>query len=144
MKISRRDLLFASGLSLLAGTRASGLGNRAAPRRAQSQASGSPAAPLLEVLPGNRLSITMTGGPAGPGWDWLVQESRDALFTLVGEEHGVAETAQLSAALFKALSGSGYSRMAIELSPIIAQDIEAAARRNSLKGVVDFFAIPGA
>ena len=84
----------------------------------------------------------MSDGPAGRGWDWLVQEARDARFTLVGEEHGVAETAQFSAALFKALRGSGYSRMAIELSPIIAQDIEAAARRNGLQGIADFIAAP--
>jgi hypothetical protein len=32
--------------------------------------------------------------------------------------------------------------MAIELSPIIAQDIEAAARRNGLQGIVDFFSGP--
>ncbi|PYO47132.1 MAG: hypothetical protein DMD72_10815, partial [Gemmatimonadetes bacterium] len=84
----------------------------------------------------------MSDGPAGRGWDWLVQEARAARFTLIGEEHGVAETAQLSAALFKALRGSGYSRMAIELSPIIAQDIEAAARRNGLQGILNFFAAP--
>jgi len=79
----------------------------------------------------------------GRGWDWLVQEARDARFTLVGEEHGVAETAQFSAALFNALRGSGYSRIAVEVSPIIAQDIEAAARRNGLQGIVDFLAVPG-
>src|SRR6185369_11086808 len=39
--------------------------------------------------------------------------------------------------------GSGYSRVAIELSPIIAQDIEAAARRNGLQGIVDFLTAPG-
>jgi hypothetical protein len=32
--------------------------------------------------------------------------------------------------------------MAIELSPIIAQDIEAAARRHGLQGILDFFALP--
>jgi hypothetical protein len=32
--------------------------------------------------------------------------------------------------------------MAIELSPIIAQDIETAARRNGLHGIVDFLAAP--
>ena len=37
----------------------------------------------------------MSDGPAGRGWDWLVQQARDARFTLIGEEHGVAETAQL-------------------------------------------------
>jgi hypothetical protein len=84
----------------------------------------------------------MSDGPAGRGWDWLVQQARAARFTLIGEEHGVAETTQLSAALFTALRGSGYSRMAIELSPIIAQDIEAAARRNGLQGILEFFARP--
>jgi len=131
MKINRRDLLFASGLSLLAGTRIFG----------KSQNLDGPAR-LLEALKGNRLPLTMTNGPAGRGWDWLVQEGRDARFTLIGEEHGVAETAQFAAALFNALRGSGYRRMAIEVSPIIAQDIEAAARRNGLQGIVDFFARP--
>ena len=85
----------------------------------------------------------MSEGPAGPGWDWLIKEARDARFTLIGEEHGVAETAQFSAALFNALRGSGYSRMAIELSPVIAEDIETAARRNGLKGILDLLTAPG-
>jgi hypothetical protein len=83
------------------------------------------------------------GRPAGPGWDLLVREARTARFTLIGEEHGVAETAQLAASLFTALRGSGYSRFAIELSPIIAQDIETAARRNGLQGIVNFLTAPG-
>src|SRR5690349_12772258 len=99
---------------------------------------------LLEALRGNRLPITMTDGrPAGPGWDLLVREARNARFTLIGEEHGVAETAQLAAALFTAARGSGYSRFAIELSPIIAQDIDAAGRRNGFQGIVDFLTAPG-
>src|SRR5467141_2096781 len=142
MKINRRDLLFAGGLSLLAGTRAFGHGTGVAPPGAQSQNPGSGPARLLEALQRNRLPLTMSNGPAGRGWDWLVEQARGARFTLIGEEHGVAETAQLSAALFKALRGSGYSRMAIELSPIMAQEIEAAARRNGLQGILDFFAAP--
>src|SRR5439155_3756361 len=138
MNINRRDLLVASGLFLLTGKRGSGQG--VAPPPAQPQTS--PQARLLEALRGNRLPLTMSDGPAGRGWDWLVQQARDARFTLIGEEHGVAETAHLAAALFKALRGSGYSRMAIELSPTIAQDIEATARRNGLQGILDFFAKP--
>ena len=142
MTISRRDLLLTSGVFLLGGTRAIGQG--AARLRTQLQ-TRSPQASLLEALQRNRVPLTMSDGgvPAGPGWDWLVREARDARFTLIGEEHGVAETAQLSAALFKALRGSGYTRVAIELSPIIAQDIETAARRNGLQGILDFFAGPG-
>jgi hypothetical protein len=106
---------------------------------AASAQGGAPQARLLEALQTNRLPLTMSDGrPAGPGWDWLVREARNAHFTLIGEEHGVAETAQLSAALFSALRGSGYSRFAIELSPIIAQDVEAAGRRNGVQGIEDF------
>ncbi|MFN7949897.1 MAG: hypothetical protein U0Z53_31400 [Blastocatellia bacterium] len=86
----------------------------------------------------------MNDNPAGRGWDWLVQEARAARFTLLGEEHGVAETARFSAALFHALRGSGYSRMAVELSPPIAEDLEAAAQRNGLKGIVELLTNPGA
>ena len=138
MKMNRRDLLVACGASLLAGTRTPAQSQ--APPAAQPQTPG-PQARLLEALQKNRLPITMSGAPAGRGWDWLVQQARGARFTLIGEEHGVAETAQLSAALFKALRGSGYTRMAIELSPIVAQDIETAARRNGLQGILDFFAL---
>jgi len=140
MSISRRDLLLTSGVFLLGGTRAIGQG--AAPPRPQTQTRG-PEAALLEALRKNRLPLTMGDRPAGRGWDWLVREAKDARFTLIGEEHGVAETAQLSAALFTALRGSGYSRMAIEISPIIAQDIESAGRRNGVQGILDLFATPG-
>ena len=138
MTMNRRDLLFAGGLFLLTGKRAFTQG--AAASRAQPQTS--PQTRLLEALQRNRLPLTMGDGPAGRGWDWLVQQARDARFTLIGEEHGVAETAQLSAALFKALRGSGYTRMAIELSPIIAQDIEIAARRSGFQGILSFYAEP--
>ena len=82
--------------------------------------------------------VPVPGRPAGPGWDFLVREAGDARFTLIGEEHGVAETARLSAALFASLRGSGYRRLAVELSPPIAKDVEAAARRNGVQGIVDF------
>jgi hypothetical protein len=111
---------------------------------ASTQTPPAPQVRLLEALRANRLPLTMTDGrPAGPGWDLLVQEARNSRFTLIGEEHGVAETAQLAAALFTVLRASGYSRFAIELSPPIAQDIEAAARRNGVQGIKDFLTAPG-
>ena len=140
MTINRRDLLVTTSLLLLTGKR--GAGQSTSPAGALTQSQPSPQARLLAALKANRLSITMGETPAGRGWDWLVQHARDARFTLIGEEHGVAETAQLTAALFKALRGSGYTRMAIEVSPMIAQDIEAAARRNGLRGILEFYAGP--
>jgi hypothetical protein len=138
MPISRRDLLVASGLSLLGISRAKS--QTTAPPQGQPQNPRAPQTRLLEALQRNRLPLTMNESPAGPGWDWLVQEARDARFTLIGEEHGVAETAAFSAALYKALRPAGYTRIAIELSPPIAGDIEAAARRNGVQGVLKFFA----
>src|SRR5262245_39542761 len=108
-----------------------------------ASAQQTPQARLLDALQQTRLPLTMTDGrPAGPGWDWLVGEAKNARFTLIGEEHGVAETAQLAAALFAALRGSGYSRFAIELSPPIAQAVETAARRNGVQGIEDFLSTP--
>ena len=66
MKMNRRDLLFASGLSLLAGTRA--FGQVVAP--AAAQPARSPSEQLLSALQRNRLSLAMGDAvPAGPGWD---------------------------------------------------------------------------
>lgn len=138
MSVSRRDMLFASGLFLLGDSRS--MREAVAVPRAQQQSSTQ--ARLLAALRGNRLPLTMNNGPAGRGWDWLIQEARGASFTLIGQEQGVAETARLSAALFSALRSAGYSRMAIELSPVIAQDVEAAARRNGVQGIAEFFDIP--
>jgi erythromycin esterase-like protein len=138
MNINRRNLLVASGLSLLGISRAGS--QTGAPQQGQPQNPRTPQTRLLEALQRNRLPLTMNDSPAGRGWDWLVQEARAARFTLIGEEHGVAETAKFAAALFKALRPSGYSRFAIELSPPIAEDIEAAARRNGVNGIMNFFA----
>jgi hypothetical protein len=112
--------------------------------RAESQGQATTVATrLLQALQANRMPLTMSSnGPAGPGWDWLLREARGASITLIGEDHGVAETAQLSAALYTALRPSGYRRIAVELSPPIAQAIEAAARRNGLAGIRDFLSVP--
>jgi hypothetical protein len=138
--MNRRDLFLASGLLLLGGRRAS---TQAATPRSQPPTQPDPRARLLAALQANRLPFTMSSGvPSGRGWDWLVQQAKGARFTLIGEQHGVAETAQLSAALFSALRSSGYSRVAIQLSPVLAQDIEAAGRQNGVQGILDLFARP--
>jgi len=142
MQINRRELILAGGISLLGGASAVGQ-STAAP--APASAVDARAAHLLEALQRNRLPLTTTSGiPAGAGWDWIVREARQSRFTLIGEEHGVAETAQLAAALFSTLRQSGYSRVAIELSPPIAEDLETAARRNGFNGVAELLNTPGA
>ena len=141
MKMNRREMLFAGGLSLLAGVRLFGQSAAAAAGRADVPA---PVARLLGALQRNRLPMTIGDAPSGPGWDWLVKEASSARFTLIGEEHGVAETARFSSALFGALRGSGYDRLAFELSPAMAEIVEAAAKRDGLKGITDVLTTPGA
>ena len=77
MPISRRELLAAGGVFLLRGAHAVGPG--AATVRAQQQ-TRSPQAALVEALQKTRLPLTMTRGPAGRGWDWLVQQARQTQF----------------------------------------------------------------
>jgi hypothetical protein len=139
-KIDRRDLLVGGALSLLAGTPSFGQSTTGPVAQAQTD----PSARLLAALRRNRLPLTFGDTPAGRGWDWLVREASSARFTLIGEEHGVAETARFSAALFSALREFGYSRVAVELSPPIAEDLERAARRGGVKGIADLLTNPGA
>ena len=106
MKMSRRDSLLGSAVSLLAGK--SGFGQGVTPPPAQPQTPRAPQTRLLEALQRSRLPIAMGESPSGPGWDFLVREARGAHFTLIGERHGVAETARFSSALFKALRPAGY------------------------------------
>ena len=65
---------------------------------------------------------------SGPGWDLLVAESRTSEFVLLGEEHGMVETPILAKELYLALRPAGFDTLAIEISPPIAQDLDAAAR----------------
>lgn len=80
---------------------------------------------------------------SGPAWDRLVSDGRAARFFLVGEEHGIAENPKLVAQLFSALSGHGYSRLAIETSPTMARLLDEAAARDGLDGLRQLFAEPG-
>src|SRR2546422_6708779 len=98
MSISRRDLLFATGMSLLTSLRP--FRRSAAPPPQQPQTPTTPQARLLAALQGNRLPLTMTDGPAGPGWDWLVQQAPAARLPLCGEENGGARTAHTHSAPF--------------------------------------------
>ncbi|MFL6244922.1 MAG: hypothetical protein ACJ74H_02775 [Thermoanaerobaculia bacterium] len=140
---NRRRFLTGSGLAILAAR-----GGLSHAQITQSAASPAPAQSagerLAAALLKNRLPLTLEDGhPGGPGWNFLLNETREAHYTLIGEEHGVAETAQLSAALYKALRPSGYSRLAVELSPAIAADIELTLRRDGIRGIERFLAMPG-
>lgn len=141
MNLTRRALVTATALAPLAMTaRARGAG-AAATETAAGTAPTAPAARsprveapgprerLLARLPDVTRPLTYDGRTfAGPGWDWLVAEARASEFLCLGEEHGLAEVPALARELFAALRPAGFDRLAIELSPPIAADLDAAAR----------------
>jgi hypothetical protein len=77
---------------------------------------------------------------SGPAWDWLLEQGRAAHFFLLGEEHGIAENPKLAARLFAALVPSGYSKVAVEISPPMAREIDSALTRGGLAGLRRMFA----
>ena len=65
---------------------------------------------------------------SGPAWDKLVAEGKAAQFFLLGEEHGIAENPKLAAQLFGELAKDGYSKLVIEVSPLMATALDTSAR----------------
>jgi hypothetical protein len=80
---------------------------------------------------------------SGPGYEWLLARGRAAHFFLLGEEHGIAENPKLAAQLFAALVPSGYSKVAIEISPPMADEIDRVLTRGGIDALKRFFADPG-
>ena len=63
------------------------------------------AAALLEHR--HTLELTAAGVLRGPGAELLLAEGAASQFFMVGEEHGIAEVPQLTAALFRQLQRAG-------------------------------------
>ena len=104
--------------------------------------------PLIEALTKgasqHRTDLRYDGRSfSGPAWDKLLDEGRDAQFFLLGEEHGIAENPNLAAALYRELATSGYERFVIEVSPTMAEKLDAAARKGGIKGLRSLYAQPG-
>jgi hypothetical protein len=132
--IDRRGVL--SGAAMLA----------AAPLLPAVAQTSSPPAPTREekiskAAAESRMRLDYQRGRfSGPAWDWLLEQGRSALFFLLGEEHGIAENPKLVAQLFAALVPSGYSKVAIEISAPMAEEIDRALTAGGLAGLERFFA----
>ena len=79
---------------------------------------------------------------SGPAWDMLVAEGAAAHFFLLGEEHGIAENPKLAGQLFETLAKGGYSKFIIEVSPPMADALDASARKG-IDGLKAQFATVG-
>lgn len=140
MRIDRRALLGALGLS------AAGAAVHAAAQEQTPPAAPQPS--LAERIAAraqeNRHRLEYDGARfSGPAWDLLLGEGRAAHFFCIGEEHGIAENPKLAAQLFAALTGSGYSKACVEISPPMAGELDRAARGGA-DGLRALFADPGA
>lgn len=114
------------------------------PLCAQETASKSKEDKLYERAAANRLALEFDGKSfSGPAWDRLLEEGKVAQFFLVGEEHGIAENPKLVAQLFAALSESGYSKLAIEISPTMASLLDKALAEGGMDGLRELYAEPG-
>ena len=128
MGIDRRELIVGAGLAGLAGQ---GLLASAATAQQPAPAPAPPQPSRAERLTAAALNARQRLGFAngqffGPAWETLLARGREARFFLLGEEHGIAENPKLAAALFVALHPAGYRKIAIEISPPMAEAIDYA------------------
>jgi hypothetical protein len=92
----------------------------------------------------HRLKLDFDGEVfSGPAWLRLVEEGKAAQFFMIGEEHGIAENPKLAAQLFTEFSRHGYSKMAIEISPPMAELLDRVLASDGLNGLRQLFARPG-
>ena len=79
---------------------------------------------LEDVLREHRYALTLEEGRlSGSGAELLRDEAAASRYLLVGETHGVAETPDLIAALFRELQPAGYRHLVVEIGPIQAERI---------------------
>jgi hypothetical protein len=94
----------------------------------QAQAAGR-AGVLDSLIAAHRRPVALEGERlVGDGARWLLEQTRDAQFVMIGESHNVAEIPRFTAALLDtlhALSGFGY--LALENGPVAMRMIGAAA-----------------
>jgi len=98
---------------------------------------GTPAEAQLDSLTARlrelRLTMAATGAGQieGPGAELLIEAARAAQFTLIGEEHGVAEVPLVAGALLERLVPAGYRHVAIETSAALAGALQEQFRSGA-------------
>lgn len=87
---------------------------------------------LLETLKANQYSLQLDGGRLrGVGADFLTGEAASNQFMLIGEDHGIAELPQFTAALYRHIQPTGYRYFATETGPFTAGILQSMASRST-------------
>ena len=66
----------------------------------------------------------------GNGHDFLLDKAANSPYFLIGENHGIAETALVSAALFHSFKPLGYAYYATEVGPFTASMLQSMSKTN--------------
>jgi hypothetical protein len=99
---------------------------------------------LSKAVTENRTRLYFDGEVfAGPAWERLLAEARNAQFFLIGEEHGIAENPMLAAQLFTSLVDEGYENLVIEISPPIAQSLDRTLKSGGIEGLQGLYELAG-
>ena len=95
-------------------------------------AAGEPPNPVRDAMQPISLS---NGRLQGPAAEALLTRAATAQYVLIGEDHGLAESSEIAAALARALRPQGFNVMLAEVGPFAAREIEALARAGDLNGL---------
>lgn len=88
---------------------------------------------LIELLKANTHPLQFDKGQlSGAGFDLLMEEGKNSSFFLIGENHGMAENPQFTAALFNAYKQFGYQYFATETGPYTARYLQKTAAADDM------------
>ncbi len=91
-----------------------------------------PSNPIRDTLQPIALSEGRLDGPAA---DALLARAGAAQYVLIGEDHGLAESSEIAAALARALRPQGFNVLLAEVGPFAAGEIETLARAGDRDGL---------
>ncbi len=96
---------------------------------------------LVDQFKANSYPVSFNNGQlSGAGFDFMVEMGAKRPFFLIGEAHGIAEVADFTKALFKALRKQGYRYFAAETGPHLAEFLEEkASQRDFYTQLASFF-----
>ncbi len=97
-------------------------------------------ATLVQRLKAQATSVQIDQGHLkGEGAERLNQAAKGAQFVFIGEDHGIREIAAFSAAWFESIARQGYTALAVENGPAVAEALGKRLREADSRGALARF-----
>jgi hypothetical protein len=95
---------------------------------------------LPDSLAAVRTTIAIDHGKmVGSGAATLIDAGLESQFVLIGEDHGIAEIANFSAAYFEELASQGFTTLIVENGPAVADALAKRLKSNTgVAGIAEF------